>query len=872
MTSCRRSEATLRQVKLLSQTTDIIRLRPRRETGCKLGSVLELVTSAREPLPTEVSGSQQGHTARTWPFAFVARFVAGLVKKLNDRCGTAFKPEGMRCWATYNPAAMPKLNSLHPLVLSLALAMLHVAAVKAQTRPAPAASAPAAAASAPAKAGAKKAEQLDRVEVSGTPTDEVIRRASTASKIVIGREEIERFGDSSIGEVLKRLPGVTTGGRPGRGGDIRMRGMGGGYTQILVNGERMPPGFSLDQLPPDQVERIEVMRAPTAEFGARAVAGTINVVLREALQKRINDLRFALGSERGLVKPNVGWTRNDKLDEQGGAYNLTLNAMQTNRLDDVNTSANTHTLATGSDSLLRTTGQTSDSRSALHMNARLQWRLGEGSSLTFQPFMVASKGQGDNLYLQTQTPLPSPLPDNFFERAQIHSDSKFEMLRLNSQWQQRIDAETKLELRGGIGQAHSNSQSKRLEFRNGISLPTREQDDQTDNKDRSWSLNGKYSRALVNEHSLVGGVEGEGTTREQNRICLQNGLVCRGLLDFGDDLSASTQRFAAYVQDEWSVGKQWSFYAGLRGETIATTSQAANRDIRNRSSVWTPLLHGVWKPDEKSREQLRASLTRSYRSPNLQDLIATPNVNSQYPCPAAAPCGANVVNYPDRMGNPTLKPELATGIDFAYENYLSKGGILSANVFVRRISDLMRTVTALETVSWANVQRWVAHPQNIGNATTMGLELEAKFRLDEFITEAWPVSVRSNLSLFRSKVDGIPGPNNKLDQQPRGTANLGADYKLRSLPLSLGAGINWTPANTVQQTLLTESHNSRKLVTDAFLLWFVNRDTQLRFSASNLAPLDYSNGSVITTPAQVITTDSGGRSFTLWQLRLELKV
>ncbi|MDP0978044.1 TonB-dependent receptor plug domain-containing protein, partial [Klebsiella pneumoniae] len=75
--------------------------------------------------------------------------------------------------------------------------------------------------------------------------------------------------------------------------------------------------FSLDQLPPDQVERIEVLRAPTAEFGARAIAGTINIVLREALQRRVNDLRLQLSEERGLLRPNLGWTRNDKFSPTG---------------------------------------------------------------------------------------------------------------------------------------------------------------------------------------------------------------------------------------------------------------------------------------------------------------------------------------------------------------------------------------------------------------------------------------------------------------------------------------------------------------------------------------------------------------------------
>ena len=531
----------------------------------------------------------------------------------------------------------------HPLTLALVAALCAVSA-QAQTEGAVAAVAAPAPTTQPAQ---QPTEQLQRVEVSGTPSDDAKRRASSASKIIIGREEIERFGDSSLGEVLKRLPGVTTGGRPGRGGDIRMRGMGSGYTQILVNGERMSPGFSLDQLPPDQVERIEVMRAPTAEFGARAVAGTINVVLREALAKRLNDWRFGLSSERGLLRPSIGWTRNDKLDDAGGAYNLTVNAQQSDRLDDINSRTLTRNLPTQTDSLLTTTGQNAEQRASINLNLRLQWRQGDGDSFSIQPFLVASKGNTDSRFVQLNDPVPDPLPPNYFDRAQSLGDSKFSMLRVNSQWQRRLDENTRLELRGGVGTGASDSHSVRQEYRTGSPQPNRVQDDRSSNREKSWNLHGKYSRQLENEHSLVGGLEGEGTQRDQSRVCLQNGLTCRGLLEFGDDLSAATQRLAAYAQDEWAVGKQWSFYAGLRAETIATRSQAANYSVSNRASVWTPLLHSVWKFDEKSRDQIRASLTRSYRSPNLQDLIAQPTINSQYPCPDAQPCG------PTRSTTPT---------------------------------------------------------------------------------------------------------------------------------------------------------------------------------------------------------------------------
>lgn len=754
-------------------------------------------------------------------------------------------------------------------------------AVFAQAQAQSQASPPEAAASAPAPRrpaarpapDAKTKEQLQRVEVDGKASDESMRRASTASKIIITREEIDRYGDSTLGEVIKRLPGVTTGGRPGRGGDIRMRGMGGGYTQILVNGERMPPGFSLDQLPPDQVERIEVLRAPTAEYGARAIAGTINIVLREALQKRVNDLRIQLAEERGKLRPNLGWTRNDKFG-QTGAYNITLNATRNERIDDFNSTTTTHLLATDQDSTIVNHGRSNSANESLNLNARVQWREANGDSFSLQPFVVINRSSGDNAFDQTQSFCSSDPTSQIrclnYDHADTESRNRSTMGRLHGQWQHRMGESTKLEVRGAFGSMNGHGDSYREERQGGVLF--RSQDDSTDSHHGSWSLTAKLSQQLGSEHSLVGGLEAEGQNLDQTRVTLQNGLPLPALQDFGDNLSASTRRYAYYAQDEWSVGKQWGFYAGLRGEAITTASSSAGSPVSNRSSVWTPLLHAVWKFDENSRDQVRASLTRSYRSPNLQDLIARPSINSQYACPGNALCGANVINYADRMGNPDLKPEVARGLELAYENYLSLGGIVSINAFYRRIQDLIRVEPQLETVSWASVPRWVARPRNIGDATTYGVELEAKFRLDQFLTDALPVNIRSNLSLFRSHVNQIPGPHNTLDQQPRGTANLGFDYRLRSLPLTLGGNVNYTPAYQIQQTELQLTDLDKKRVADAFALWTFNPELALRVSATNLAPLDYFTGSVITTNNAVVTSRSGGPSYTQWQLRLEMKL
>ncbi|HRD99214.1 MAG TPA: Plug domain-containing protein, partial [Rubrivivax sp.] len=105
---------------------------------------------------------------------------------------------------------------------ALALGLL-VACTAAVSQPPPAASASAPARPASAPRGTPPAAAGQKVEiVGGRESDTDLRRQSTAAKIVIGREEIEKFGDATVGEVLRRLPGVTTPGAPGRGGAPRM--------------------------------------------------------------------------------------------------------------------------------------------------------------------------------------------------------------------------------------------------------------------------------------------------------------------------------------------------------------------------------------------------------------------------------------------------------------------------------------------------------------------------------------------------------------------------------------------------------------------------------------------------------------------------
>ena len=721
------------------------------------------------------------------------------------------------------------------------------------TPPAP----PTEAASAPRPAAA----QLKPVEVIGARADDTQqRRESTAAKIVIGREEIERFGDSTLGDVLKRLPGVTLQGAPGRGGAIRMRGLGSGYTQILLDGQRIPPGFSLDSLTPEQIERIEILRAPTAETGARAIAGTINIITREGFSKRVNDVRLSAALENDRLQPSVSWTRNDA----SGAltWNYSLTAFSNDRQNDSVTSTVDTDPVSGVATLdQRDSGQMREKRQGLHATGRLQWRSADtADTVTLMPLAIYSTGSTERrgTFEQSVGPLPAP-----YDTARTIGDGSFSLLRLNGQWNHRLGAGGRLEWKAALGQGRSKSSGVRRETSGG--MLSRTLADDADTIDRNLLVSGKLVKVLEGEHSLVAGGEAETNRRNERHMTLQNGTPV--LTDFGDNVSASATRLALYAQDEWTLTPLWSAHAGLRWEGIDTkgSGDSATSTATNRSSVWTPLLHAVWKPTPESRDQLRFSLTRSYRSPSLQNLIGRPRVNSRYPVDAT-----NTRTQPDFAGNPALKPELATGIDIAAERYLPGSGVLSASVFYRQIKDLMRGVTGAdpETVSWSNFPRYVSRPQNVGDAVTQGLELEAKVRLSDLVADAPKIDLRANASVFRSRVKSVPGPDNRLDQQPDYTANVGADYRVPGVPLTLGGNLNWTPGYNTRLAQTQTAYQGKKLGVDAYGLWVFNPALQLRVTASNLAALDYVTGSALGSENSTTTA----ASYINLQVRLEVKL
>jgi iron complex outermembrane receptor protein len=684
---------------------------------------------------------------------------------------------------------------------------------------------------------------MGRIEISsGRDNDTQQRRESTASKIVIGREEIERQGDANLGEILKRMPGITLGGAPGRGGGIRMRGLSQGYTQILLDGQRVPPGFSVESLTPEMIERVEIYRAPTAETGAQAIAGTINIITREGRKGMPTELKVGSSFQGGYVAPTASMVKYHDAEKWSANYTLSVNRFAAPDHSENDLTRNDGTLR-------RRVSDSHYVREGMNVSARLQLKGDPGETFTLMPFVILSQGKTPGVIQATQS-VNGVQSGGSPAAATNENQNQFALARLNGQWRSKLSADSSMEWKFNVGGWNSRNEFQQTSSAPSL-IPVATENSHV--QDRSVNLSGKYTNVLGGGHQWVSGSEVESVRRTQSIVGAYQTVA--GSADY----RASSTRYALYSQDEWQLTPHWSTHLGARYEGLTTEGSTSAGDVSNTNSVFTPLLHAMWRPDPNSRDQVRMSLTRSFKTPTMPSLLARRTYTRD----------SNSSTNPDVSGNPNLKPEIATGLDVAIERYLPQGGVLSASMFHRRVQNLIRNVITLEP---GVNGRWLSSPQNISEAVTDGIELEAKFRMDQWIADAPRIDLRNNLSFYRSRVLSVMGPDNRLDQQPTMTANLGADYRLNSAPLTVGGNVNYNPGYNTRLSAEQLVSVSQKRVMDVYGLWRLDSSTAWRVSLSNLDPRNYNTGSVYSATGLTENSRTQNRSWTNVQILLEKKL
>lgn len=159
---------------------------------------------------------------------------------------------------------------------------------------------------------AQSREEMEEVKVTGT---RLWRGAGDGGDgpipvMVLDRDDIDRSGASTVGDLLKYLPQQpytrTDGFQTSGAQYAEMRGIGFDTTAIQINGRRLVPSassltnnaFDLNTIPLVAVKRIEVLPdSASAVYGADAIGGVVNIILWDKIPEPVLELNY--GQARG---------------------------------------------------------------------------------------------------------------------------------------------------------------------------------------------------------------------------------------------------------------------------------------------------------------------------------------------------------------------------------------------------------------------------------------------------------------------------------------------------------------------------------------------------------------------------------------------
>lgn len=635
------------------------------------------------------------------------------------------------------------------------------------------------------------------------------RKDSTTTKIVIDRSEIVQFGDRSLIEVMKRLPSITVINNQA-GSEVRMRGLGAGYTRILIDGSPTSPNFVVDSIPPDSIARIEIMRAASAEIGAQAIAGTINIVLKKSVQRTGAGWNFVVATENDL--PTFGVST--QITRRDGGLSFSVSGTVDQRKIGYRTYVyDVGSDADGTDTLLRTGYQAHDyTILAASLAPRISWTY-DNDSLTADAFIGRRVTTGSQAE-RSNTQLGDPLT---YASNDLTLRNPVTTVRGNLKWVRSFDngAVFATNLGSTFDQIFSNAHLNGFDQEGRFNLERRVTSTATD---KATTFGGKYSLPYTMNHDFSAGWDVTFAQRLEDRIQRDFSPVGIEPINIDESYDARVRRIAVFAQDEWRYEKHLSLYLGLRWEGLQTSSAGKMPDeVSNSSSVFSPLVQLMWRLPDTKNDRLRLALTRTYKPPQVAQLM-----------PRRFVAKNNGPVTPNTQGNPDLRSELAWGLDAAYEASVGEKGTMSASAYARSIEDVIRQ----ELFQQGGV--WILRPINGGPAKVYGVEFDLKSPLT-ILSDA--LSLQINASRNWSIVKNVPVPDNRLDQQVPLSLNIGVQYSSRAPALTFGGNVSYQKGVRTQITDTRATRFGTARALDIFSVWKVSDQFSMRLTATGLVPL-----------------------------------
>ncbi len=118
---------------------------------------------------------------------------------------------------------------------------------------------------------------------------------------IVSKDKIQELPDQNAAETLARLPGISLERSGGEGQKVVIRGLAPKYSNITINGEKIPSTDAVDRsvdlssISPDMLAGIEVYKSITPDQDGDAVGGTVNFTVKRASNDFHGDAKWQNG-------------------------------------------------------------------------------------------------------------------------------------------------------------------------------------------------------------------------------------------------------------------------------------------------------------------------------------------------------------------------------------------------------------------------------------------------------------------------------------------------------------------------------------------------------------------------------------------------
>ena len=610
-------------------------------------------------------------------------------------------------------------------------------------------------------------------------------------------EYFQRFEPLTAGDALRRVPSITFLSDVIESDGPRLRGLAPSYAQLLINGERVPGGendrsFFLDRIPAELIERVEIIRSSSARRTGDAVAGALNIVLRDGYDLEGGYIRAGgLLFDDSEIKPSLSAVYGTEFGPGrlllGGNVQGRYNPKEKKSIRFGDSPENNPNFRTeefdnreDQDDIRDGTDYSFNARYTLELDSGAELRLGAFATITDReedersfeyddPTAVTGPvSSGGNLLTDNQQ-----FQD--IDQKSYVVDAAYRQDAFGGQFDARIGFATYTEERTND---EDEIDFEDLEIGQERELTDIDDDELTFELSQSWGLQndlefeaGLYWQDKERDTEILAGDQDVGFAGpwdqfSQFPFSLRTGVPAVEPIDAGLNTIEET-RIDVYGVLSGSRGAL-AWEAGLRYETTDSdiTDETFSLSASNDYSFLLPSASIRYELTEQDR--ITASIARTVRRPQF-DLLNPALLEGE-------------IEDDDLLGNPNLEPENAYGFDIGYERRIGTSGVFGANFFYRSVDDVIEFVnTGIEGSEGPGST--VYQPQNVGDGDVYGIEFDLSMSLTALGLEN--TGVFASYSVLDSEIDDFLG-DRRFNDQSDFVFNVGFIHSIPSLQAAFG--------------------------------------------------------------------------------------